>query len=450
MTRPLCPRGVAIVLGGILLASIAASSLAVPPKVIETVPADGAHDVDPRLTEIRITFDQDMGGQTAIIGFRAAVRSPGGGQGRWVSPRVLAVPVKLEPDHFYELSLNCPAVTDFRNVAGEPLAPYPFGFATGSGQGAATRPADAAANAAAVKELRRAIDEDYSYRDLRKLNWDELFAKHRPAMEAARSPRMFAGEAARLLASARDVHIWLKVGDESVRTFRPELALNYDLKTLARVVPGWRQRSPCVYTGRFDDRTGYILITHWLRLEGNPQKAAIDALREFQDTEALIVDVRPNIGGNGPVAAEFAARFIDQPVVYGKCVRRDKNSPGGFAPAREFHLAPAKEGPKYRGKVAVLMGPVCVSTCEDFLEMMQQVPGCKLIGEKSYGSSGDPQPHDLGNGVVVNLPSVKDLRLDGTCFEGEGIAPDIQVRYVRGDGASDPVLNAAREFLRQP
>ncbi len=66
------------------------------------------------------------------------------------------------------------------------------------------------------------------------------------------------------------------------------------------------------------------------------------------------------------------------------------------------------------------------------------------------GSSGNPLPHDLGNGVVAFLPSWKDLRPDGSCLEGEGIVPDIQASYVRGDGNSDAVLDAARAFLRKP
>jgi hypothetical protein len=39
--------------------------------------------------------------------------------------------------------------------------------------------------------------------------------------------------------------------------------------------------------------------------------------------------------------------------------------------------------------------------------MTKQVPGCKLVGGKSYGSSGNPKPTDLGNEVTVFLPSWK-------------------------------------------
>jgi C-terminal processing protease CtpA/Prc len=94
------------------------------------------------------------------------------------------------------------------------------------------------------------------------------------------------------------------------------------------------------------------------------------------------------------------------------------------------------------------MGEGCMSSNESFLLMMKQVPGCKLIGEKSRGSSGNPQVTELCNGVTVMLPCWKDCLLDGTCFEGKGISPDI---LVKADAAKfkkkDPVLERALKVL---
>jgi C-terminal processing protease CtpA/Prc len=92
-----------------------------------------------------------------------------------------------------------------------------------------------------------------------------------------------------------------------------------------------------------------------------------------------------------------------------------------------------------------------MSSCESFLLMMKQVPGCKLIGQRSYGSSGNPRPVDLGNGVTAFVPSWKDLLLDGTGIEGKGIAPDIEVKASPREFAEDdPVLKAALTFLHKP
>ena len=99
---------------------------------------------------------------------------------------------------------------------------------------------------------------------------------------------------------------------------------------------------------------------------------------------------------------------------------------------------------RFRGRVVVLIGPGTVSSCESFALMLRRVAGCTLIGARTAGSSGNPQPVDLGNGVTVYVPSWKDLLPNGICLEGRGVTPDI---VVKTDGKSfvngDPVLEAA-------
>ena len=91
-----------------------------------------------------------------------------------------------------------------------------------------------------------------------------------------------------------------------------------------------------------------------------------------------------------------------------------------------------------------------MSSCEAFLLMMKQVPGAVLVGGRSYGSSGNPKPFDLGIGVTVFLPSWKAMLPDGTVFEGIGIKPDIEVKTTSTElAARDPVLEAALKALRK-
>ena len=81
--------------------------------------------------------------------------------------------------------------------------------------------------------------------------------------------------------------------------------------------------------------------------------------------------------------------------------------------------------------------------------MMKQADGVQVIGQKTRGSSGNPVEHDLGNGVFVKLPSWQALRPDGSCFEGEGIAPDVSVPCTSRDlETSEPTLEKALELLR--
>ena len=421
------------------------------PRVIKATPDHGDTNVDPGITEIRVEFDRDMrmGSHSWVGGGDTFPELTGKPQ--WLGKRVAVLPVKLKPNHTYWLSINSNRFQNFKAKDGTPATPYPISFTTGvsgsASEGSSLTPAQ---NQAALKELRQAVDEYYSYRDRLGLDWDQLFAQYAPALEQASSAPQFARAAAKLLAGTEDLHIWLKAGPASFAAHTRRVAPNCNLDALARLVPNWQRRADAVYTGRFEDGIGYIMITTWSAEDAELVPAVLQALKEMKDAPALILDVRPNSGGDELLAQQVAGCFVSSSSVYAKHVNRDPDAPGGFtSPPYDRVLEPNRDGPAYRGKVAVLMGPANMSSCEAFLLMMKQVPNCKLVGARSYGSSGNPKPYDLGNGVTVYLPSWKAMRPDGTCFEGEGITPDVPVPARPEDfDARDPVLETALSLLR--
>jgi C-terminal processing protease CtpA/Prc len=81
---------------------------------------------------------------------------------------------------------------------------------------------------------------------------------------------------------------------------------------------------------------------------------------------------------------------------------------------------------------------------------MRQAPHCTVVGQPTFGSSGNPKPHDLPNGVTVFVPSWQALRPDGSCFEVEGLKPDVVVDVSpEALGVTDPILERALLLLRE-
>jgi hypothetical protein len=174
------------------LASAAASAEA--PKVIKASPDNGDAAVDPATKELRIKFDQDMdvrAGYSVVGGgptFPQVLAKP-----KWEDARTLVVSIKLEPDHDYWLSINSDRFANTRGKNGEPATPYPIAFSTGPAAGAAPPPDDVReGNCRAIDALRRAIDNDYAYRDLRNVDWDARFKEAAPKLESAATPAAFA------------------------------------------------------------------------------------------------------------------------------------------------------------------------------------------------------------------------------------------------------------------
>ncbi len=434
-------------LGLILVCLASAVAWAQAPRLLDSIPRNGDLQVDPGLGWMVFVFDHDMvtsayafcgGGPTFPKGLEAA---------QWLDARLLVARTQLEPGHDYQFTLNCPSYRYFRDKLGQPLESYPIVFRTRSDITPLLSPE---VNAKAVQELRRAIDEEYSYHDLRGVDWPGLFVQYGPALTQAKTAAQFAEVAITLLSHAKDLHITVTVGNQTFPTFLPPVNSNINVALLPQIIPNYSQRSTAVYAGRFPDGINYVLITTWSQDSAAALEAVYPVLWEAASGSGLIVDVRPNSGGNEVLAQQVAGCFVEEARVYARDLLRSAQSAGGFTPPVDKVLAPNEKRPRYRGPVVVLMGQVNVSSCERFLLMMEQGPGSTLVGEQSYGASGNPLPHDLGNGVTVMLPSWKALRPDGTCFEGAGLEPDIAVRATKEQLAGgDPVLDTALAWLRR-
>ncbi len=418
---------------------------AAPPKVVKATPDNGAKDVDPTTKQIVVVFDQPMDrrGRSIVGGGESFPEIVG--QPTWSNDRTIVMNVKLKPDHDYWLSINNPTFKNFANTKGESAVPYPIAFSTAPAKDAADK-LTPEVNRKAIAELRKFIDDDYSYKDLRGIDWDKLFADNAPKLEKAESASAFARQAGEMLAAARDIHLFLKVGDRTFASGRRSVPANLDLKTLQKTVPKWKEQGGGVATGKFDDGVTYLFIGSW----SNDVRASLDpayaAIGTADPKKGIVIDVRANSGGSEDIAREVAGCFVSEAKVYSKnTIRHDGKTEGPF----DRIVEPNRARPSFRGPVAVLIGQYCMSSNESFILMMKAA-GATLVGEKTYGSSGNPKPHELSNGVTVFLPSWRDLRPDGTCLEGEGVAPDVAVKAADTDFQNgDPVLDAALKLLKK-
>lgn len=424
------------------------SAVALPPRVVRATPGDGERAADPGLAELRVEFDQPMdpGGLSVVGGGPKFPKFIG--RGRWPDDRTFIWGWQLEPDHDYWLSINSDRFTNFRSRAGESAIAHPIAFRTAAqttGRVAASAPGQ---NLSAAQHLRRAILEDYSYADRPGVDWAKRIGPFLMRLEAAKEPRAFAEIAAKMLEPAKDVHLWFDVGGQHVPTFRRDAAWNISTRQLPRLVPGWREHNPIVSTGQFEDGVRYACVRGWPADGAAQIEPLFGAMGDATAAgKPLIIDVRANGGGSEPLAATVAGCFTGKSVAYAKHATR---AGGRFAEPVERTLEPNPARPPFRGRVAVLIGPGTVSSSESFAMMMKQAPHCLLIGAPTAGCSGNPKPVDLGNGVTAFVPSWRDLRLDGTCIEGEGFAPDIRVAVKPADFArSDPVIDAALRALRK-
>jgi Bacterial Ig-like domain len=101
------------------------------PKIVSTQPINGATGVDPGLTEITVTFDQDMDeGFSWTGGGPEYPTSPQGAKAQWRDKRTCVLPVALQSGHRYRVGINSPSYRNFRSSAGQSVAPSSISFTT--------------------------------------------------------------------------------------------------------------------------------------------------------------------------------------------------------------------------------------------------------------------------------------------------------------------------------
>ena len=410
-----------------------------PPKVVSSTPRNGAA-VDPATSELVVTFDQDMSRRGYSICGGGPSFPKIDGRPKWPRYRKLVIPVKLEPDQEYELSLNCGAARKIMSKEGVRLPPYQWTFTT---LPATLRPwpEQQARNRAAYDRLAELLDASYAYRDRVVPGWSPLLAKEGKRMLDARVDRSFAKAAAATLSAAQDQHVTVRYKDQIYASYEPLVEPLFRTFAVRRTF-ALDQVSPRVFRGHTDDGVGYLLITGWQ--EDVDVERLLGAIAEMMSMKALILDVRPNVGGDERIAKRVASWFVKGERVYAK---QQLIGPSGLGEVVERKIVGNDE--TFGRPTVVLTGPRVMSSCESFVLMMKQAEGVQVVGQPTRGSSGNPIEHDLGNGVYVKLPSWRALRLDGSCFEGEGVAPDVLVPCTSRDlETGEPTLEKALALLR--
>lgn len=102
------------------------------PQIVGLDPKNGTTDVDPKLAEIRVTFNVEMGGGFSWTGGGSDFpKIPEGKKPSWAADhKTCVLPVELEPGKTYRFGLNSPSHKNFQSAGGVPLDPVTVTFKT--------------------------------------------------------------------------------------------------------------------------------------------------------------------------------------------------------------------------------------------------------------------------------------------------------------------------------
>ena len=214
------------------------------------------------------------------------------------------------------------------------------------------------------------------------------------------------------------------------------------------------------------DRIAYLALNSF----GDP--AVVDSFKahipDLLQADGLIIDLRKNSGGNtcyGAPVAQFlssdtligsATRTRKQVAVYKAYAAYGLNGYSDYKGRGAWMYMPPdtlypEDGPKFRKPVVVLIGRNTGSAAEDLLIYMDRVKTVTLVGEPSFGSTGQPLPLVLPGGGNARICTKRDYYPDGRDFVGYGVQPEVLVRMAPEDLLSgrDRVRERGLEILKQ-
>ena len=188
-----------------------------------------------------------------------------------------------------------------------------------------------------------------------------------------------------------------------------------------------------------------------------------DALEQLGGISGLIIDLRVNGGGNSGysdrilrrVARQELPGMLEKRMLYSPALHSWGRGANGVGVVWEDHtmpaLAPAEAGVSFQGDLVVLTSIATGSAAEDFVGPLKTAGRATVIGQSTFGSTGNPLFFPLPGGGSFRVCTRYMLLPDGTEFIGPGIHPDIEAEVNRDDvvAGSDPVLERAIAQLRK-
>lgn len=290
------------------------------------------------------------------------------------------------------------------------------------------------------------MDRNYSYFEHKKIDWKALTEKYRDkANAAAKEPDKFVDVVTNMLAELKDQHTWVIHNGQQHQKFSTGWKPNFDFRVVEKSLDNVKRIGNFGLVGKTKDGFGYIRLVSLSGMDKRTLQKFARAIGTLFDTPGIIMDLRKNNGGAEPVAAAIAGFFADQEYVYAKSKFRSGPKHSDFTRVHSRKINPGR-GEIYTKPIVCLIGPAAISSAEGMALMMKSLPHCTTMGKPTRGSSGNPAPVMLPNGMEVFYSRWVAMTPEENSIEGVGVAPDIEVEHENG---SDNTFTKAIATLRE-
>ncbi len=288
-------------------------------------------------------------------------------------------------------------------------------------------PIDEAMSNAVIDEAAKRLEEDYIYPDLA-TKMIQAVRKKQAAKEYAgiKTGQQLADRLTKdFQAVSKDKHLRILCSTEALPKRQsdgggagPTPPMKDDMRQMGQWInAGYRK------VERLGGNVGYLALDGFLPAEAAAETAA-SAMNFLAGTDALIIDLRHNGGGDPESVALLCSYFFGpEPILLNSLYWRKANR------TDEFHTRKEVAGKRYLGKdVYLLISPRTFSGAEEFAYDLQTQKRATLVGETTGGAAHPGDLANLNDHFLMFVPQGRPINpITKTDWEGTGVKPDIAV-----------------------
>jgi len=169
-------------------------------------------------------------------------------------------------------------------------------------------------------------------------------------------------------------------------------------------------------------------------------KINAEKLKDGTSFGGIVLDLRNNPGGFLQASVLVASDFIKDGVIVTQASANGQD---------QKYMVERGRGKLLNDKLVVLINGGSASASEILAGALKDYKRAQLVGEKSFGKGTVQYPADFPDGSGIHITVAKWLLPNGKNIHGEGVMPDIEVKYVDNDKKVDNQLDKAIEVLNE-
>jgi len=299
------------------------------------------------------------------------------------------------------------------------------------------------------------VDQQYTFFDVKGVDWDSVHAVYRPMVYDGMSDDSLFRVCAAMLNTLRDGHtnLWndfdMMRSDTIVYWGSAQNCYNADLVLLNYLTLQGHQTGSIRHNGIRDGKVAYLRYSSFSSDISNADLMYINNL--YKDCDGMILDLRQNGGGSSANVTKLISMFD----CHGQKLYevQHKSGPGhnDFTPAESCFAPDSSMFGKdaYTKPVAVLIDRGSFSATSYFSLCTQAFDNVQLFGDYTGGGTGMPNGGMLPNGWKYRFSCTRTIALDGGNYEN-GVPPQVRVLLDPASVAQgkDNIIETAADWIQ--